>query len=684
MDKIPAIITRHWKPLVGWNLFAIAATVGIVATAPRVWTATAQLILPDTTSNLDANLGTLGSLKNADPNFSSQVSPLKVQTSILTSDALLERVWASDPEKTNSAKPRGYGNLFKIAPQEQSTIISVAVNGSSSEVARQRASALLQEYQQRLNELRQANSSTKEQYSQKELDRAKERLEQAQIALAQFQKASGLVNSEEQTRGVVSNITTLTEAQAQVQAQAQSSQNKVAVLSARLKLSPDKGIRSLGLGENQDYQFVRRQLAELEANLVKAQETYTNEHPIVRDLLGQRQKLQRQLQQYISQAAGNAGVDPTVTTAGEGRSTLIQELVLAESLAAGQQQQANQLQQQIEKLKATLVALPANQARLLELQRQYQVAEGVYKGLVAQIKQSNIDAFNTYPNVQVLDPPTVDMKPSSPKKSIAAINALMASIVGSIALVLLLEARNPLLSPKDLQAIGFPIVVRIPRLKHFGIELKLDAETEPIEFQQLASAISLQSLKDNRLLITSAITGEGKTTVTLGLATALADLGFRVLVVDGDFRQAELSRRLGYSAETNPPQQPVRIQPSIDLLPTMPKQGKIVEMVKRGRFEQALAAAESSSDYDYVLVDSAPVSLTSETALMADVIPSVLFVVRPGISKRNSVNDSLSQLAQHNAQLIGLAVNGIEMQTRPYSYRTKSLSEKSVPSRTNI
>jgi Mrp family chromosome partitioning ATPase len=120
----------------------------------------------------------------------------------------------------------------------------------------------------------------------------------------------------------------------------------------------------------------------------------------------------------------------------------------------------------------------------------------------------------------------------------------------------------------------------------------------------------------------------------------------------------------------NEVQQPVSIEPSLDLLPTSPKQGKIVELVRRGRFEQSLAVAESTDNYDYVLVDSAPVSLTSETALMANVVPNVLFVVRPGTSYSNSVNESLDQLDQHRAQILGLVINGVDANSKPYSYRS--------------
>ncbi|MBW4641433.1 MAG: AAA family ATPase [Goleter apudmare HA4340-LM2] len=296
------------------------------------------------------------------------------------------------------------------------------------------------------------------------------------------------------------------------------------------------------------------------------------------------------------------------------------------------------------------------------------VAEGVYKGLVAQVQQTNIDVFDVYPNVEILDTPRVDSKPVSPKLSLMVLNALLGGIIGSIALVLLLERRNPLLSPQDLQDMKFPIVVSIPRLKSAEMNWELDDDKQ-VKFQRLASAVSLQTLKNRRLLITSAMEGEGKTTVTLGLARALVDLGFRVLVVDGDLFQGELSKKLGYFMESHSTPTPISIEPQLDLLPAIPQQGKILKLVSRGRFQKALADAEAHSVYDYVLVDTAPISNTTATTLMTAQIPNVLFVVRQGVSYSNSVRDSLEQLAQHQAQILGLVVNGVETAAKPYMQR---------------
>ncbi|BAY54562.1 hypothetical protein NIES2135_13790 [Leptolyngbya boryana NIES-2135] len=670
MKKIALIASRHWKALLGLNAVVIFGTLGAMLTTPKVWTAQAQLILPSSNGgNLDANLGTLGSYRNSDPSFSPQVNPLKIQEAILTSDAILEKAWAADPERDAANKPRNYGQFFEVTSLEQTSVMLLSVTGSSPDIAKQRAEAILNAYRQRLSELRQANNNTRDGFSQKQLEQAQRRLTEAQTALAQFKQSTGLVNNEEQTKGLVGTINTLEAAQAQVQAESQATRDRANTLATRLNLSPTDAVQALGLDQNEDYKELRSKLTEVESTLGKLRSTFTDRSPQVQRAIVERDTLRNQLQQYVGQAAGRISANTDFTTGAEGRNTLIEQLVLAETNANGQQRQAEQLQQQIDQRQKILNQLPANQAKLNALQRQADVAEGVYKGLVAQTQQSNIDAFNAYPNIQELNAPFVDAKPSSPKKSLIAINALLASVIGSIALILLLEARNPLLTPKDLQALKFSLVARIPKLKRLAIEPNSSFEGE-IEFQRVASAISLQPLKGIRLLIASAITGEGKTTVALQLAHALTELGFRVLLVDGDFRKAQLSHQLGYLSDRSVGDQVISLQPNLDFVPTMPQTGKIVDLVKRGRFERYLAVAESQKDYDYVLVDSAPVSSTSETALMAAIVPYVLFVVRPGISARNVVNNSLEQLTQHHAKLLGLVINGVEVQGHAYSYHS--------------
>ncbi len=637
-----------------------------------MWDATVQLTIPATNGNLDASLGILGSLRKSDSSISAiGDSQLQMQKSILTSDTLMENVLSKDPQKTDFQSVSAYKSLFEVSVDENSRIITVNTKGLSPEIAQSRTNNLIALYQQRLKELRQQNRLSKRQFSAVELEEARTKLMSAQQSLAEFKQSSALVDAEEQTKAIVTTIDNLTKSQLEALSLAEYNQNRVNTLSNVLSMSSNQAIRSLSLGENRDYQFMRGKLAEIKAELSELRAKYTDNHPAVRELIQQEQVLSNRIQNQVQKTSGGIAIDTTVSGEGEGRAGLIEQLILAETEASGQQKRAQLIQNQINQLKSSLNSIPNQQKTLLELQRNVDVAEGVYKGLVAQVQQTNIDVFDVYPNVEILDSTRVGNKPISPKNSLMILNALLAGITGSIALILLLERRNPLLSPQDLNDMKFPMVVSIPQLKNAQLtaELISDSDDNQVKFQRLASALSLQPLNNRHLLITSAMESEGKTTVTLGLGKALVDLGFRVLVVDGDFIRAELTQDLGFTQELNVKNEVIELAPNLDLLPTTPRSSQIVKMVSQGRFQQALADAESHTKYDYVLVDTAPVSATTATALMTAQIPNVLFVVKPGMSFSNSVRDSLQQLMEHQAQILGLVVNGVEDSAKPYKQR---------------
>lgn len=675
MNPIFTIIRKNWLPLLVLNSAVLASTIYAInqsKTIAPVWKANAQLNLPQATGNLNANLGTLGNVENRDVNFK-DINPLEVQLAILNSDVVLERVLAADPEKSLYPKLASYKKLFEVTAQQQSSLMSVVAQGTRPDLAYKRLSNLIDVYQQRLNELRHKDVGVRELFAQEEIEKAQRDLNQAQTALANFQQATGLSNIEEQTNGLIAAINTLKTTRATVIAEAQANEVQAQAAAVSLRMAPQQAMNSLRLGENKEYQAIRQKLSEVETTLAEARGTYTDESPVVSSLLSRRQELRRALNQRIAVAVPGAKAKEVDTTLGgngaDSRLVMISDLIKTQTIAKGLQQQARQIENQISKLNAELTSITQNRAQLSNLQRRHEIAEGLYKGIIAQTEQVKTSPFSTYPNVQTLNEPTIDPNPIAPSSRLIALGGILTAILGSIALILFLENRNPLLRPKDLQQVEFPMLGSIPRLKRPDFERNLGADVE-IEFQRLASAVVM--LENQRLMVTSATSGEGKTTVTLGLALSLVNFGFRVLVVDGDLRQAEMSRRLEHTqtkTKANAKQTPVSLYPGLDLVPapSIPK-GKIAEFFANGSFERNLRALQDTGHYDYVLVDSPPVGLACETNLMAGVLRNVLFVVRSGSSDRYPVMDSFEQLTRHNARIAGLVVNGLESRTEGYRY----------------
>lgn len=363
MKKVVTIAARHWKYLLVLNALVVGGTIAAYNNSKPVWTTTAQLILPKTTSNLDASLGTLGTFKNGNLDFSPELNPLKVQTSILMSDALLEKVLESDLEKNKFKNLEQYKALFEVSPQEQSTVLSLIVSGSKPDLATLRAQNLIKAYQARLDELREANSKERQKFNLKELEQAKVKLSNAQNKIARFKQATGIVNNDAQTQGIVGTINALVGSRAQALSLAQASASRSKVLSERINMAPASAVRSLSLGENQEFKAVRKELSDVEAKLVQKQAIFTTDHPEVKTLLAQRSALRRQIEGYIAQVAGNTPVDPTIATDSQGRAVLIQQQLLSESEASAQFQQARQLDKQIAELQGYLNSLPAKQAQ---------------------------------------------------------------------------------------------------------------------------------------------------------------------------------------------------------------------------------------------------------------------------------------------------------------------------------
>jgi polysaccharide biosynthesis transport protein len=716
MNKLTSKITRHWKPLLLFNLLLATLAVGKICFSEEIWKAKAQLILPNTSGSLDADLGTLGSLKSSDTsqNFSSTIDPLLTQESILYSKPVLRQVLNSDPEKDLFPSVSSYKKLFEVSFVEQSNAFEINAMANTPELAHQRTANWIKAYQNRLNQLRQADNQNRQQFqlNQRQIKQAQQNLTKAEQELAQFQQNSRLVNSEEQTKGMVQVINELTSLQEQAQAKAQASQKQVTAISTRLGLTPDQAIRSLSLSENKDYQFIRNKLIQIEATLNQLRANFTEQEPRIQTLLIEQKELQSRLQQYVDDTAQEIQIDSTVSSDTQGRANLIQQLVELESEAEAHQKEADQLKSQIEQMSSNLESIPVAQAQLFKLERQRDIAEGTYKGLMAQVQQVGINSFETYPNIPVIEPPEADSKPSSPNSQLILLGSVLASAIGSSALLLLLENSDPLLDAKDLQSFNFPIVVCIPKFKNSHLAPNLPPYVK-VEFEKLASAIisqprfqqatstsrllppteefkstnlvsiNSQSQQSHRLLITSAAAGEGKTTTIIGLGEALVNLGFRVLIVDGDYHKTELSQRFNYNPEepTNS-DRPIQLQPNLDLLPTKPSEtGKTVALISQGQFQQRLKSAELFGNYNYVLIDTPPVSLTSEAVLMTSMMLDILFVVRPGISKRNSVTTSLDALTHNKSRILGVVVNGVKKHTEQYAYRSSYLVASDTESR---
>jgi tyrosine-protein kinase len=174
------------------------------------------------------------------------------------------------------------------------------------------------------------------------------------------------------------------------------------------------------------------------------------------------------------------------------------------------------------------------------------------------------------------------------------------------------------------------------------------------------------SRKLQRVLIASAQYGDGRTSVTLNLAAALARAGQRVMVVESDFLRPSALRLLGVDAETGleeavakglaPNQAMVWLQPiGFNLLPTRAQVENSAELLASPVFEAMMRML--SPEFDFILFDSAPLLAAADASLLELHTDATLLVIREGRTSTSQMAKAVALLNEE--RLLGAVLNRV-------------------------
>ena len=170
------------------------------------------------------------------------------------------------------------------------------------------------------------------------------------------------------------------------------------------------------------------------------------------------------------------------------------------------------------------------------------------------------------------------------------------------------------------------------------------------------------------ILITSSVPEEGKTNVAINLAITLAGSGKRVVLVDCDMRKSTVSRYMriprGHAGLTNVSRDVstlstalVRMKETgITILPVGTIPPNPAELLATPLTEKIFGALQNA--FDYVIVDTPPVSVVTDAAVLCRVADGVLLVVRPGVTTIQGAQLSKKNLEAVNAHILGVVMNG--------------------------
>jgi len=188
-----------------------------------------------------------------------------------------------------------------------------------------------------------------------------------------------------------------------------------------------------------------------------------------------------------------------------------------------------------------------------------------------------------------------------------------------------------------------------------------------------------------RLLVTSPLPQDGKSTIALNIATAMADAGKRsTLLIDGDLHHATVSEQLGFQdrpglaeclqAGLDPMRAVLRLGPlACYFLPAGKPDGNPTELMQSGALSGVMAAL--AAQFEWIVIDSPPLAPFTDTLSLKKESDGSLLVVRAGRTPGEDVENAMSLLGREH--VLGIVLNGVDGLDRLYSKYSKYYKSKS-------
>jgi len=292
--------------------------------------------------------------------------------------------------------------------------------------------------------------------------------------------------------------------------------------------------------------------------------------------------------------------------------------------------------------------------------------------------------------------------PESPVSPKTTRNTLVGAAAGFLLGLVIALAREGLdrrvRSARELAGVlGVPLLGRIPHSPALALDETLRrlpaADAESFQMARVAMRYLDLDGEITSVLLTSAEAGDGKTTVTFGLAAAAATSGDRVLVIEADMRQPSLanvaepvpsglSGVLAGKAALGEALTSVEVEAgaegvsgSVDVLLAGPAPANPTQLIESQKMAQLLYDAER--DYDLVVIDTPPATILPDAIPLMSHVDAVVVVVGLGHDKREDLEDLRARLAQVDAPTIGVIANFADMFDESY-YRYIRAHEAAV------
>ena len=542
-----------------------------------------------------------------------------------------------------------------------------------------------------------------------QIPEARQDLIKAESSITELRNRYNLINPEQQANAIAERLDDIKKERESLKAEYQQINGRVFNLQQQLNLLGNNNDASGRLTQSQRYQNLLNELQTLELELAAQRTRFTDNNPIIQDLLAERDSkkalLAQESQQILGKVPPQLNLDATSLQQqgqlGESETQVLETLTHLKADLKGMEQKQLTLAQAEQELSKQLNEFPSIIAQYNNLEQEAAVKRNTLQRLLEAKQELGIEIDRGSFNWQIVEPPREGILIAPDLKRDLALGVVVASFLGGFAAFMREASDNRVFDRKQIeQKTALPILGTIPR-EPFSNNHHLLGQVPFSPPKSLKDILRWQPFRESidivyenlRLLnsyksltVTSAIANEGKSTLICGLAASAARRHQKVLIIDANLRLPYLHQEFGILNQNGlsdwlargikvPTIHPISLSgESIHLIVAGSKTADPVKLLSNPRFTQLIKNLEQK--YDLVLVDAPPVIGTVDSIKIASCCDGVILVSRINNVKLSELVEATNLLAKLN--LIGVVAN--DSQESPKEQQPKFL----LPQKKNL
>lgn len=416
---------------------------------------------------------------------------------------------------------------------------------------------------------------------------------------------------------------------------------------------------------------LRQQQSELLREQAQLATTFGPRHPKMLDIESQLRNIDSKISEEVKRVVETVANDVSVAAA--------QVRSLEESLASLESQ-----------------SMVQNKARvgLTELAAKSASAHQLYEAFLSKFKETQGQEGIETPDARIISKAVQPNAPVVPDTTRSLLLALFGGLGLGFLIAYIIERIDNGFRTAGLleQRLRVPVLATLPELTDLKpgsdaadrvVDKPLSSFAEAMRGLQMSLALSNVDRKPKTFLVTSSVPDEGKTTVALSLARVMARSNKKVLLIDGDLRRPSVAKVLGLgdghkglvellAGEAILEECVVNdTKSSVQILPSAHVHAHSADLLGSDAMERFMRAARTG--FDAVVIDSAPLLPVNDTKVLAQLVDSVVFVVRWERTAREAVIEAARALADVKAPIAGVVLTRADAHRhRHYSYGYQS------------